>query len=134
MSIEAWRSAVADALDGITGLRCPDPYITDQVNPPQAVIYVNQVSYDVTFARGADSFEFSIMVVDQRTDERSTQRRLDVWRDGSSEQSIKYVLENDPGVAATCDYTRVVSASELTEATVSGVGLLVVEFQGEVVL
>ncbi len=134
MSIESWRSAVAEALDGMPGLSCPDPYITDQVNPPQAVIYINQISYDVTFARGADSFEFSIMVLDQRTDERATQRRLDVWRDGTLEGSIKHVLENDPAVAAECDYTRVVSASELTEATVSGVGLLVVEFLGEVVL
>lgn len=132
MSLETYREALADAVSTIDGLRCT-PYLTDQVNPPHAMIDL-EVNYDLTFARGADVLTVYLMVFDQRKSERSAQIRLDDWRDGSSTTSIKYVVENDTTLATKCDYTRVVSAGRPTVVTVGTVDYLMVEFQLEAVL
>lgn len=134
MSLESWRSALADALNGMPGLRCGDPYMTDQVNPPQAMIDIDDIAYDLTFARGADVYQFTVLVFDQRTSVRATQRRFDTWRDGTDPKSVKHVVENDSGVAAECDYTRIVSVSAPTSVSVGNVDYMLLEFQGEVVL
>lgn len=132
MSLETYREALAAAVGSIEGLRCT-PYLTDQVNPPQAMIDL-EVNYDLTFARGADVLNVFVMVFDQRKSERSAQKRIDEWRDGGSTTSIKYVVENDTGLAAECDYTRVVSAGRPTVVTVGAVDYLMIEFQMEAVL
>lgn len=134
MSVESFRVALAAALDGMPNLRCPSAYMTDQVNPPQAMID-HEVNYDLTFARGADVHTFHVMVFDLRTSERATQIRFDTLMDGSlTTTSIKFVVENNAGVAAECDYARVLSATRPQVATIGVVDYLLVDFTLEVVL
>ena len=131
MSIADAREALAAAVDGIDGLRCPDGYIRGSVNPPEAMIDYT-VAYDLVFARGADSHDFKIKVFDKLTDERSAQIRFDRLRDGSDTGSVKYAVENY--ATAAYDYARVTEASDISVATVGGVDLLMVEWTVEVVL
>lgn len=131
MTVAAARTALAAAVDTISGLRCPDGYIRGKVNPPEAMIDY-EVNYDLTFARGADSYLFKIKVFDELTSERAAQARLDTWRDGNDTASIKYVIENYS--TGAYDYARVVSATDITVATVAGVDYLMVSFDVEVVL
>lgn len=134
MSLDTYCEALATCLNNVEGLRCnPDGLLRDQVNPPEAMIDF-EVDYDLTFARGADVYRFFVMVFDQRKSERAAQLRLRGWRDGSSTSSLKYVIENDTGVAAQCDYTRVVTASRPTVVTVGTVDYLMIELSLEVVL
>lgn len=131
MSVATARAALAAAVDSISNLRCPDGYIRGRITPPEAMIDY-EVSYDLTFARGADSFTFKVKVFDTMTDERSTQARMDVWRDGSDTQSVKYVIENY--ATAAYDYARVTDATDISVATVGGVDYLTISFDVEVVL
>lgn len=131
MSVADARAALAAAVDSIDGLRCPDGYIRNSVNPPEAMVDYT-VRYDMTFARGADGHEFKIKVFDKMTDERSAQKRFDRLRDGNDTASIKYAVDNYATVAY--DYARVTEASDITVATVAGVDYLMVEWTVEVVL
>lgn len=133
MTIAQVRTAMATALDGISGLRS-SPYLTDQINPPQAMIDFEIPEYDLVFGRGADEYLFTVWIFDQRTSERSSQIRLDTWRDPSSASSLKQVLETNAGLLAVCDYARVKSASVPRAVQVGATDYLVVEFQVEVVI
>lgn len=134
MSLDTYCEALAACLNSVDGLRCnSDGLLRDQVNPPEAMIDF-EVDYDLTFARGADTYSFFVMVFDQRKSERASQLRLRAWRDGTSDDALKYVIENDAGVAAACDYTRVVSAGRPTVVTIGTVDYLMIELQLEVVL
>lgn len=131
MSVATARTALAAAVDSISNIRCPDGYIRGRITPPEAMIdYV--VAYDLTFARGADSYTFKVKVFDTMTDERSAQARMDAWRDGNDTGSIKYAIENY--ATAAYDYARVTDASDISVATVAGVDYLMIEFDVEVVL
>lgn len=132
MSVADAREALAAAVDSIAGLRCPDGYIRNSVNAPEAMIDYS-VEYDLVFARGADSYTFNIKVFDKMTDERSAQIRFDRLRDGNDTGSIKYAVENYS--TAAYDYARVTASPDpISVATVGGVDYLMISFDVEVVL
>lgn len=133
MSIAAVREAFAAALDGIDGLRA-SAYLTDQINPPQAMVDFEIPEYDLTFNRGADQYDFTVWIFDQRTSERGSQLRMDAWRDPSDADSLKQVIEADAGILAVCDYARVRSVSSPRDMQVGNVHYLVIEFRVEVVI
>lgn len=132
MSIADARAALAAALDSIDDLRCPDGYMRDQINPPEAMVDY-EVTYHLTFGPDAPSeYLFTVKLFLGRTAERSAQKLLDQLKDGSDTQSVKYVVENYTTTA--WDYARVRSAGLIQVATVGTTDYLMVEFPIEVVL
>ena len=68
--ISTLRTAIATNLATITGLRTAAT-VPDQINPPIAVVMPTSIEYDLAFARnGGDEYEFSVMVIVGRVDER----------------------------------------------------------------
>lgn len=136
MSAADVRAAIAAALDGMSGLRCnADGLMRDKVEPPEAMVDWEVPNYHGTFGpSGMRELQFSVMIFDQRTEARSTQKRFDTWRDPDSTSGVRYVLENDAGIAAVCDYLTVRSAGPAQAVTIGQVDYLMIEFTCEAVL
>lgn len=135
MTVATYRTALAAALEGMTDMRAT-AYMTLKCEPPPGggfAMFDLEPSYDVSFARGADEYSLRITVFAQAADERPSQVFLDAIRDGSSATGLKQVVEGDSGVAAVCDYTRIVSASAIDLRTIGHADYLAVDFTGEVV-
>jgi hypothetical protein len=70
-------------------------YVPDQPSPPCAIIQPVRTEFDTTFGRAADTITFDVMVLVQRTDERSGQDLLDSYCDKNGTYSVKRALESD---------------------------------------
>jgi len=68
MSISQIRTALATNLATIPGLRTAAE-IPDLPNPPIAVVSLDSVNYDQTFAKGMTSYTFTITVIVGRSAE-----------------------------------------------------------------
>lgn len=106
------RKGIAEALSVLTGLRCYEQ-IPDTPNPPCAVIELQRVLYDSTFARGADEFEFNVLLIVARADDRTAQTRVEGYIAGAGTGSVKTALEADPTLGGRCMTVRVTEASGL---------------------
>lgn len=115
------RAGLATRLATISGLRA-SATLPDQPQPPQAVIYPDRITFDQTFARGCDQYDFIVQVIVGRIAERTAQNSLDKFCDPSGATSIKAAIEGDPtlgGKAFDCRVTemRAVSALVIGDAT-----------------
>ena len=129
------REALANALAGIEGLRAYE-YLTDQVNPLQAMIDVEGPT-QVTFSTaGAQEYTFTIIVAGQRVSERATQKAFDELRDPFHARSVKRAIEDDTGLAALpgMDYGQVGPAGRTEAAQVGAIEYLTVEWPLTVVI
>lgn len=126
------RTALKNALDTISGLRCYDVF-PDSLSPPAAIVGMpTQIIFDTTLMRSNDTAVFPIRILVGKATDASAQRRLDVYLQGSGSSSVKEVLETaSPG----SDYNvlRVLSAQGMGVYDYNGVGYLGVEFTVEVV-
>ena len=87
-AIATLRTGVADALGALSGVRVYET-IPDTPNPPCAVIELQRVLFDSTFARGADEFEFNVLMIVARADDRTAQSRVEAFIAGSGTGSVK---------------------------------------------
>lgn len=127
------REAIADACETITGLRA-SAFVPDQISPGSALAVVARASieYDLTFGRGRDVWNYTVVVYAARSDERSAQAFIDTLCEPSGAGSLKTVLETDAALAALVDYAHVKRASELTVVTIGAVDYLACSFDVEV--
>jgi hypothetical protein len=132
MSIATVRTNMATALRTISGLRASE-YLTETVNPPHAMLDY-EVEPDLTFARGADVYRFTVTVFANRSSSEASQKLLDLYRDPTSSSGVKYVLENDATLAAVVDYVRVTRIGKVELVPVGSVEYLAVNFDAEVVI
>lgn len=131
------RQALSDAVDSIAGLRCA-PYVPDQINPPQAVVWDTGIDYDLVLGRGADVYDFRVIVYVNRTAETAGQKLLDTLREPTGATSVKTVVEADATLASKVDYAQVKSVSPVQVASVGAalvgqVEYLTIEFTVEIV-
>lgn len=101
------RSGLATRLGTISGLRTAAT-IPDQVNPPVAIVSVDSISYDTSYARGMDEYALTVTVIVGRVNERTAQSNLDAYLAPTGAASIKTAIEADRtlgGVAQTCRVT-----------------------------
>lgn len=135
MSIATIRSALAEALDGISGLRAVG-YVTDQVNPPMATVNLKRIDYDLVFADGPATYTFAVMVYAGRTEETAAQTLLDTYCEPTGSGSVKATIETAEVVAAmgvAADYVNVKTVNGVGVAPVGEAEYLAVEFEVEVV-
>lgn len=130
MTIAAQRAVIGTALSTITGLNV-DEYMTDTINPPQAMIDLHP-DYDLVFSGTKDTYNYLVHVYSQRTNEKSSQLLLDTLRDPNDAGSVKQVLDAIPP-SATLDYVWVKNCSPVEVVQVGVPEFLRITFEVEVV-
>jgi hypothetical protein len=127
-AISDLRTGIAANLATVAGLRT-SATVPDSINPPIAVVMPNSVTYDTAFARsGGDEYEFLVMVIVGRVDERSAQNNLDGYCSGTGSTSIKAAIERDKTLGGKAFSLRVTSLRNYTQLTVGDITYLSAEF------
>ena len=72
MSLVTLRQGIANNLATISGLRT-SWFVPDNPSPPIAIVVPDRVDYDVSMARGSDTFAFQVLIISGRIIERSAQ-------------------------------------------------------------
>ena len=122
------RTALANNLAGITGLRTSS-IIPDQVTPPIAVVMPDGITYDQALARGGgDLYQFVVMLIVGRVDERSAQNRLDAYCSGTGASSVKAAIESDKTLGGEAFDCRVTNLRNYNQVTVGDTNYLSGEF------
>jgi hypothetical protein len=122
------RAGIATNLATISGLRTT-PTVPDQINPPIAVVMPNTITYDTAFARsGGDEYEFLVMVIVGRVDERSAQNKLDAYASSSGNSSVKAAIEKDKTLGGKAFSLRVTNLRNYNQVTVGDVTYLSAEW------
>lgn len=122
------RTKIANNLGSIDGLRTSS-IIPDQVTPPIAVVMPNSITYDQSFARaGGDLYEFVVMLIVGRVDERSAQNRLDAYCSGTGASSVKAAIESDKTLGGEAFDCRVTNLRNYNQVTVGDTNYLSGEF------
>lgn len=106
------RTGLADAMATLLGVRIYEN-LPDAPVPPAAIIELQGVTYDSTFARGADEYRFSVVFLSGRSDDRTAQARVEGWIAGHGTGSVKTAIEADPTLGGICGACRVTEATGL---------------------
>jgi hypothetical protein len=99
--------AIQTAVRTIPGVRARvDVFIPDQVNPPQAVVYMPTVlAYHSAFNRGLMHLQVELEVIVSKTVDRADQIALTTYADATGANSIIGAIESDKtlgGVVSDC--------------------------------
>lgn len=127
MSISGIRSAMATNLSSIPGLRVASE-IPDQINPPVAVISMNNIEYDGAFQQGLTTMNFTVQLVVTRMAERRAQERLDLYSEPRGEQSVKSAIESDRTLGGNASDVRVESRPNVGSLQVNDQDYLAADF------
>jgi hypothetical protein len=126
MSISQIRTALATNLATIPGLRTAAE-IPDLPNPPIAVVSLDSVTYDQSFAKGMTNYTFTITVIVGRTAEREAQRKLDAYITPGA-NSVKNAIESNKTLGGYAYDCRVVSMNSVGSVTISDTTYLAADF------
>jgi hypothetical protein len=114
-------------LSSIDGLRVVD-YVSDQINPPTALIGIDTVTFHRSFAGGDPVYTFTVTVVVSRADSRSAQSVLDGFLSFDGKTSIRAAIEYDQTLAGTAQTCVVTQAGNVAAVSVNDVAYLTVDF------
>jgi hypothetical protein len=127
-AISDLRSGIATNLATITGLRTAAT-VPDQINPPVAVVMPDSINYDTAFARsGGDEYDFTVIVIVGRVDERSAQNTLDAYCSGVGSKSIKAAIESNRTLGGKAFDCRVTALRSYTQISIADVTYLSADF------
>lgn len=127
-TVSELRAGLATNLATISGLRTT-PTVPDQINPPIAVVMPSTITYDTAFARsGGDEYEFLVMVIVGRVDERTAQNKLDAYCSGTGTTSIKTAIESNRTLGGKAFDCRVTTLRNYNQVTVGDITYLAAEF------
>ena len=121
------RDGLKANLATITGLRTADT-VPDNPNPPIAVIIPQSISYDDTFQRGMNTYTFSVLVIVQRSSERTGQNSLDAFVSGTGTKSVKRAIEIDKTLGGKAFDVRVTDLRNYGDITIGEINYFSAEF------
>ena len=121
------RTGLATNLAKINGLRTSS-FVPDQVNPPIAVVVPQRITFDAAFKRGLDTFEFTVMVIVGRADERTAQNLLDGYCNSTGTTSIKTAIESDRTLGGVVQDLRVTELRNIGPVVIGENTYLTAEF------
>ncbi len=127
MSLLTLRQGIATNLATISGLRT-SWFVPDNPSPPIAIVVPDRVDYDVSMARGSDTFTFQVLVIAGRIAERSAQSTLDAYLDSTGSASIKAAIESDKTLAGAAHSCRVTGWSGYGPLAIGDAQYLTVNF------
>ena len=71
-------------------------YVPDSIEPPTAVVgVVDNIEYDSTMARGADTYNIPVFLYVSRIDAEDSQDTLDAYLASTGASSVKAQVESD---------------------------------------
>jgi hypothetical protein len=126
-SISELRAGIKTNLATISGLRVSD-FQPDNINPPVAIVFPISVNYDETFARGMQTYTFSVQVIVGRVSERTGQNSIDAYISSTGTKSIKLAIESNKTLGGKAFDLRVTDMRNYGELLVGEVNYLSAEF------
>lgn len=126
-TISAIRTGLATNLATISGLRTAAT-MPDNPNPPIAIVMPQNISFDTAFSRGLDTYEFVVLVIVGRVDERTAQNLLDGYCNPTGATSIKTALESDRKLGGQVQDLRVTEMRNYSSVPVGEITYLAAEF------
>lgn len=121
------RDGLKANLATISGLRTTDT-VPDNPSPPISVIVPQSVKYDDTFQRGMNTYTFSVLVIVQRSSERTGQNSLDAFVSGTGSKSIKRAVESDKTLGGKAFDVRVTDLRNYGDVTIGEINYFSAEF------
>jgi hypothetical protein len=121
------REGIATNLRTIAGLRTTDT-VPDNPQPPVAIVMPSSIQYDLSFQRGLDLHNFVVMIVVGRASERSAQRALDLFCEGTGSSSVKTAIESNRTLTGLVQDLRVTSMRNYGSTVIGETTYLAVEF------
>lgn len=125
------RTGLASTLGSIKGLRTA-AYIPEDPKPPIAVVMAPNISYDLSFQRGMDSYSFTVMVIVGRVSDRTAQATLDAFCNPVGAFSVKAAIHSDPTLGGACQNARVTEMTNYGSVAIGDVEYLSAEFTVQV--
>lgn len=126
-SVSQLRIGLKNNLATIPGLRSFD-YQPDNPQPPMALVFPENISFDNTFQRGMNTYTFSVVFIGHRVSERSGQNTLDSFVSGTGTNSIKRALESDKTLGGNAFDVRVTDVRNYGDITIGDGNYLSAEF------
>lgn len=126
-SVGTLRTKLATNLATISGLRT-NSTMPDNPNPPVAIVMPTSITYDDTFHRGMQTYQFIVLVIVGRADERTAQNSLDAFISSTGSSSIKLAIESDKTLGGNAFDTRVTEMRNYGQLSVGEVIYLTAEF------
>ncbi|WP_433519044.1 hypothetical protein ACQP2T_28105 [Nonomuraea sp. CA-143628] len=136
-SLSDLREGLAVRLRTIPAPFAVHPQVPDSISPPAAVITPGfegepTIRFDSTMGRGSDDFLFTVTLLVQAVDDRSSQAELDAYLEGSGVRSVKAVIEADPSLGGVASFVRVREARNYGPMTYGEVRYVGVDFGIEI--
>lgn len=131
MSITLIREALAKNLGTIRGLRT-SAEMPDNPNPPIAIVSLESVDYDKSFAKGMTNYNFTVTVIVGRSVERISQRQLDEYI-STGEMSVKNAVESDKSLGGNAYDCRVTSLNSVGSIQLNDTTYLAADFSVAVI-
>jgi hypothetical protein len=121
---------IADELDTIAGLRV-FPYPPDSITPPSAIVaYPEEIQFDATYDRGADTLALPVIVAVGKVHDRNTRNLVADYCAGTGAKSVKAVVE--AGTYTAFDTVRV-DRAELDIVTIGSADYLAAIFNLDII-
>jgi hypothetical protein len=125
--LTAIRAGLKANLETIPNLRA-SANIPDMPNPPQAIVALNRIGYDVANAKGAAQYDFVVTVIVGRQSERTAQTSLDEYISTTHARSIKNAIQSDRTLAGSAYDVRVIEMTGLNVVSIGEVNYLSADF------
>ena len=132
-SLSSIRSGIATNLGNISSLTVFG-FVPDSIEPPTAVVgVVDNIEYDSTMARGADTYSIPVFLYVSRVDAQDSQDTLDAFLASTGSSSVKAQVESDITLGGEAQSVRVVEADNYGVYTINNIDYLGCEFTIEVI-
>lgn len=131
MTVSDLRTNLAANIATITGLRTAAVVPSDP-KPPIAVVMPNSITFDTAFARGLDEYEFVVLVIVGKVDDRTAQNTLDGYCNPTGALSIKTAIERDKSLGGHAQTLRVTTMRNYAALSIAENTYLAAEFTVQV--
>ena len=132
-SLSSIRSGIATNLGNISSLTVFG-FVPDSIEPPTAVVgVVDNIEYDTSMARGADTYSIPVFLYVSRVDAQDAQDTLDGFLASSGSSSVKTQIESDETLGGVANSARVVEADNYGVYSINNIDYLGCEFTVEVI-
>ena len=132
-SLSSIRSGIATNLGNISSLTVFG-FVPDSIEPRTAVVgVVDNIEYDTSMARGADTYSIPVFLYVSRVDAQDAQDTLDGFLASSGSSSVKTQIESDVTLGGVANSARVVEADNYGVYTINNIDYLGCEFTVEVI-
>jgi len=126
VTIQEIRTGLGTNLATISGLRVSTD-IPDSPNPPQAIIGIENVTFDNAFGQGLTEYRFTVSLIASRVSERNAQRKLDEYTSNGA-RSVKLAIESDKTLGGNAYDVRVTEMSNIGTVILGEVIYLAADF------